>query len=77
MASPHLNANEWKLLKVDLRRDGSGDLLPGERHVRSLRAEVGSPITTGAIEYGLRIKFPPPGGSGLRILPPPGVSIRL
>ena len=26
---------------------------------------------TGVIECGLRVKFPPPGGSGLRILPPP------
>ena len=26
--------------------DGSGDLLPGKRHVRSLRAGVGSSITT-------------------------------
>ena len=26
---------------------------------------------------GLRVKFPPPVGSGLRILPPTGTSIRL
>ena len=36
-----------------MKIDGSGDLLPGKRHVRSLRAGVGSSITT----HGVRMKL--------------------
>ena len=33
--------------------DGSGDLLPGKRHVRSLRAGVGSSITMHRVRMKL------------------------
>ena len=48
------SANEWKLLKNRfVKIDGSGNLLPGKRHVCSLRAGVGSSITTHRVRMKL------------------------